>query len=168
MLSRRFIDLIPNSCPWALSDSFTQEFTHAAKKVGSTITMCVLKTWANSWVTSYRFHEDVLLDCIFGCDNEQDTLVHYLNCTPLWYMISSASRAPACEWDCDAGQRIGATAPTVARLTRLAIAFQCYHTIRLSHADVVLTCCEGDDHSLIIDLLLSLARYYRNEHATHL
>ena len=34
--------------------------------------MRVIKTWVNSWATSYRLHEPVLLPCLFGCVNASD------------------------------------------------------------------------------------------------
>ena len=27
----------------------------------------VLKTWLNGWITSYRMHEDILMNCLLGC-----------------------------------------------------------------------------------------------------
>ena len=42
--------------------------------------LMVLKTWGNSWATSYKFHEPVLLPCLFGCYHGIDKLAHYVVC----------------------------------------------------------------------------------------
>ena len=58
--------------------------------------MMVLKTIVNSWTSSYRYHESVLLECVFGCHllhplppgaAYHDSLEHYLVCKKLWRII---------------------------------------------------------------------------------
>ena len=60
--------------------------------------MMVIKSVCNSWVTSSRYHESVLLPCIFGCnsncprpkdDHAADDVHHYIRCPALWSVISS-------------------------------------------------------------------------------
>ena len=45
--------------------------------------LALLSTWTNGWFTSSRLNEAKCLDCIFGCDQAEDELVHYLNCEVL-------------------------------------------------------------------------------------
>ena len=69
-------------------------------------------------------HEDVLLPCIFGCRGAQDSLNHYLVCSPLW-QIASASLC--CEAPLHIGPRIGIIDPTPQRLQLLSLCFCIYH-----------------------------------------
>ena len=55
-----------------------------------------LKTIINSWSTSHRLSESVFLPCIFGCNDCEDNLKHYLWCIPLWTLASSAFSLPSC------------------------------------------------------------------------
>ena len=57
--------------------------------------MMVIKSVCNSWVTSSRYHESVLLPCIFGCNSNcprpkhaADDVHHYIRCPALWSVIS--------------------------------------------------------------------------------
>ena len=61
--------------------------------------MMVSKSDRNSGVTSSRYHESVLLPCIFGCnsncprpmdDHAADDVHHYVRCPALWSVIDSA------------------------------------------------------------------------------
>ena len=42
------------------------------------IAVQVIKTWANSWATSHRFHEACRLFYIFGCPDRVDSINHYV------------------------------------------------------------------------------------------
>ena len=58
----------------------------------------VLKCWCNGWATSYRYHEDKLLPCLFGCSGCKGELGHYLQCPhlfALWrFLTGEVSRDP--------------------------------------------------------------------------
>ena len=62
----------------------------------------VLKSWCNGWATSNRYHEDVRLPCLFGCNNCKDDMQHYLQCPHLFalhkFMIPYASEDPLMRW----------------------------------------------------------------------
>jgi hypothetical protein len=45
----------------------------------------VMLTWLNGWTTSFRTHS-ASKTCIFGC-LQQDRLLHYVRCAPLWEEI---------------------------------------------------------------------------------
>ena len=61
--------------------------------------MILVKTLANSWVTSYRFHSEVRFSCLFGCASVHprtgcgvgDNLRHYLSCPILWRIVEAAT-----------------------------------------------------------------------------
>ena len=61
--------------------------------------MMIIRTIVNSWATSCRYHEKVILDCVFGCNNDhpllsdtvkKDELSHYLVCPRLWKIVDQA------------------------------------------------------------------------------
>ena len=54
------------------------------------VAMCWIKTVSNGWCTSRRFHEQLRLPCIFGCDNSCDDLAYYLTCPPFNAVCSQA------------------------------------------------------------------------------
>ena len=87
-------DVVPwpnHSFPnWEPSDVWIQEFAQARYRLPKKILYMVIKTWANSWCTTTRLHENTLWPCIFGCCDEEDSLAHYLRCPRLWSSISSA------------------------------------------------------------------------------
>ena len=47
-------------------------------RAGKAIT--VLKTWANSWVTCHRSHDQTILPRLRGCKAHSDLLIHYFQC----------------------------------------------------------------------------------------
>ncbi len=86
----------------------------------------VIKTWVNSWATSYRMHEPVLLPCLFGCDGATDQLSHYVMCPILFalqtLLIIDAPQNPL--------ERIGLI--NITRRTALSVSctFAGYHAVR--------------------------------------
>ena len=58
-----------------------------------------LRSLCNGWATSYRYHEDMLLPCLFGCrllgphDMRRrtcnDEMSHYMSCPVLWKIVRS-------------------------------------------------------------------------------
>ena len=96
--------------------------------------MMVIKSVCNSWVTSSRYHESVLLPCIFGCnsncprpkdDHAADDVHHYIRCPALWSVIGSVmqtSNPPLPE------QRLCLTA--LADPRGIVLAHGIYHAIK--------------------------------------
>ena len=89
--------------------------------------MCVVKTWLNAWTTTARFHHRVVLPCLLGCTNAQDTLAHYIICPRLWRAVRSATRGPMLH---DPFQRIGVLHAEEGLLKDLAVAYSVYHYLR--------------------------------------
>ena len=51
--------------------------------------VCWLRTVvASGWTTSVRMHEDVQLECIFGCPESPECMLHYLTCPILWNLAA--------------------------------------------------------------------------------
>ena len=91
--------------------------------------MQVIKTWVNSWSTSYRYHEDVLLPCLLGCPDKPDDLQHYIHCPHIWDItriaFPSLNLASPLDRLC-----IGTTCTVSLRV--LAACFQAYHALKLN------------------------------------
>ena len=102
----------------------------------------VLKTLANSWTTSTRYHESVRLSCVFGCGHNcpvpsnrdtEDSVRHYLCCPFLWGAIQSCLTVPVPR---DPRERLGISAPGLD-LRPLAISYCVYHRIKQQHYSLV-------------------------------
>ena len=119
-------------------------FCGQAKVVGPSLVTTVIKAFTNSWVTSHRFHEEVRLPCIFGCEDGQDSLNHYLTCDPLWSIVCSC-----------AGTRVELLGDTPVQ--RLGLARRSYHAIRMNHAARITHAVQTGDFYDIIELLLEYA-----------
>ena len=111
----------------------------------------VLRSLVNSWTTSYRFHEAVLLPCVFGCSKvfpkkedsnfPRDELAHYLVCRPLWRLVSDILGEDYC---ClRAPDRLGVG--RVCKFEGIVLAHQMYHYIKLSRLQEVLYCKSYSD-----------------------
>ena len=70
-----------------------QEYVADIRQNNGHVAICSLKTVVNAWTTSARMHEQVPRACIFGC-GAGDTLMHYLTCPCLHYVVGVALRTP--------------------------------------------------------------------------
>ena len=92
----------------------------------------VLKTWANGWCTSGRYHETVLLPCLFGCVGARDEQSHYCMCPNLYatlsylWQSSEVSDNPIC--------RLGLLRPNLECLKMVACTFSAYHNLKFTNA----------------------------------
>ena len=86
----------------------------------------VIKGWCNGWATSRRYHEDILLPCLFGCYSCQDDMSHYL-CCPHLFALWSFLALPV---SCDPLVRWGLIAPNHNCILQIACAFSGYHAVR--------------------------------------
>ena len=86
----------------------------------------VIKTWSNGWTTSYRMHEEVLLNCLFGCCGKPDDLSHYLQCPILCslsqFMTGFNVPDPLTRW--------GIKNSSLDNLVVVCCMFSGYHAIR--------------------------------------
>ena len=92
--------------------------------------MRVVKTWANSWATSTRYHEAIMFPCLFGCSCGEDRQSHYAQC-PLLYTILLQLRPhdiSACPLT-----RLGLVSPSRDGLLTVSCTFAGYHAIKRSN-----------------------------------
>ena len=96
--------------------------------------MMVIKSVCNSWITSTRFHESVILPCVFGCnflgprpphDHAGDTVYHYLRCPQLWDILAKATQQYIPETP---QYRLGLSA--MADCSFIVLAHHVYHSIK--------------------------------------
>jgi len=85
--------------------------------------MQVIKTWSNSWATTYRFHDARRLSCLFGCADASDDLAHYAFCEVLEGIMSQF----VCEGGTDC---LGLTHPSASNLQCIACMFYAYHAVK--------------------------------------
>ena len=91
--------------------------------------MCVIKTWTNSWSTSYRYHEPVLLPCLLGCQEGKDDLSHYVDCIQIQIILDALIRHPPST----PLERIGLQHVTRDLILTCAAVFSAYHAVKRSH-----------------------------------
>ena len=119
----------------SLFKPFTLDFNHSISLADSLRSLKghrvaevlkVLKSWCNGWATSHRYHEDITLPCLLGCDMHNDSLSHYLQCPhlfALWkFMIPSAHEDPLIRW--------GLISPCTGSYKQIACAHCGYHAVR--------------------------------------
>ena len=86
----------------------------------------IIKTWSNGWATSSRYHEGVILPCLFGCKACTDNLQHYMQCPhlfALWtFLAGDISSDPLVRW--------GLIGPEPNDFLQIAAVFSGYHAIR--------------------------------------
>jgi len=125
-ISRRLSNLFqPYSLDFQNSILLDRCFATLKKNKVSVVTK-VIKTWANAWATSYRYHEGIKLPCLFGCSESRDDLGHYYNCPhlfALWKFIASdVDSEPLVRW--------GLVLPTNLSFLQTLCVFSAYHAVR--------------------------------------
>ena len=126
IFQKRLTDLFhPYNLDWGNRIGFEDSF-RVLKKCSPAVSIKVIKGWCNGWATSRRYHEAVLLPCLFGCPNEQDNLAHYLICPHLFaiwrYLVGDVSDMPLTRW--------GVDSPCVPCMQQIACVFSGYHAVR--------------------------------------
>ena len=87
--------------------------------------MCLSKTYIGAWTTSSRMHEPILRNCLLGCNDCQDNIGHYLQCSPLWQI---ACEALGVTDPFNYNERLCIVSPTVGKAQLLALVFALYHS----------------------------------------
>ena len=146
----------------SLSTERIKHLSSCLCKLGPRVAMAVVKSWANAWTTSLRMHEPLLLPCIFGCPGSQDELDHYIVCEPLWTAVISCSFKQTELLQSSPFTKLGLDG-SMAWLQMLAIAFSCYHAIKLSHRDCILASIASGHPCQVLDRLVEYARFFSNE-----
>ena len=107
-----------------VSERSVSQLPTALKASRLHVATCCLKTVANAWATSHRYHEQVRLGCVFGCVGGDDSLSHYLSCPVLWNLVGDSfpprdSTSPI--------DRMCLRSPTKLRVVQLFCAYHIYH-----------------------------------------
>jgi len=109
-----------------LSSKWFDELRPFLQLVKPFVRVCGLKTIAGAWCTSFRFRHlagSCTLPCIFGCQQSDDCLAHYIFCPVLWNLIGQHFGT---EDDYRFHSRVCLSAPTEVKLRRLALAHFIY------------------------------------------
>lgn len=104
------------------------------KKLAKFEVIHVLKTWANSWAASYRFHEDKRLPCLLGCPTGQDCMKHYQSCPALRSLVLDAL-GHGDEWV--HFDDLGIAAPSPDGLRAWSAVFYAYHAVKFKIVEFV-------------------------------
>ena len=91
----------------------------------------VFKTWVNAWCTSSRFHERVILPCLFGCPGCEDRQAHYSMCPNLFAIQTFLTPRIT---DFDPLKRLGLKEPQLDKLKLVACTFSAYHALKFKVA----------------------------------
>ena len=156
LICKRLEVLGPQCLPFDFSSS-RGEFCKHAKTVGPSMVTSIIKAFSNSWVTSYRFHETHKLPCIFGCEHAHDKLTHYLQCDPLWTILSSVAGLGAEALSDSPAKRLGLQSPSQTSFILITVASRCYHAIRMDNKALLDRALTTHDFSDVWELLLELA-----------
>ena len=117
-----------------VSATWFYELCQVFELVKPFVRTCWLKTCAGVWCTSFRFRHmagSVTRPCIFGCNQADDSLKHYLVCPLLWQFVVSHYGH---EDNFGVAHRLGLLSPTVAKLKRLAMCHYIYSQV-CNHPD---------------------------------
>ena len=89
------------------------------------VCMCIFKTYIGAWTTSSRMHEPIIRKCLLGCNDCQDNISHYMQCSPLWQI---ACEALGVTDPFNFNSRLCLESPTVGNAQLLALVFTLYHS----------------------------------------
>ena len=141
LLTRRFaaLGIEPD---FSLAQDFPKHFIRVTKSLPPQTRMISFKTWANSWASTERYHEEEILGCVFGCGGE-DNILHYLKCDILWTLVIGVAH-PQIKYLCpdvSSGElpayRAGLRDASKASISILAIAFKTYHALKMDYRPTI-------------------------------
>ena len=157
----------PSGDQWSSRSAFIADLQKSILRIskccGKGIILSILKTWANSWATTSRMHEDVRWPCILGCPGEIDDLSHYLVCDRFWSGILAGVSAPASLIQVDPLIKICIINPSALWAGLCAIGFKTYHAIRRDHRAEVHAAIFNGDWTHLANLIGELAAYFCDE-----
>merc|ERR1712087_432995 len=100
---------------------------------------------------------------MFGCEDGQDDLEHYLCCEPSWTAVISHSFKRCELLQASPADRLSLCCLSEEWLQMIAIAFSCYHVVKLSHRDEIVDFVESGNPNQVIERLLSDADLHGRE-----
>ena len=98
--------------------------------------MTVVKTLANAWTTTRRYHEEVRWRCIFGCPGCMDELQHYVVCIRLRRALFKATKIHGAASPI---AYLGLLEPCQKLFLRLGVMFTTYHALRSSEKPLIMS-----------------------------
>ena len=87
----------------------------------------VLKTWCNSWSTSYRYHEGTRLPCLLGCADKPDNQIHYASCPRMMELTRGVFENV---FNAESYKRLGIYAKSPVELQIHACVYVAYHAVK--------------------------------------
>ena len=123
ILSRRLSSILGAFC----AEGWLDDVTPVLAKLKGYEAVQVLRTWSNSWSTSFRYHESRRLPCLLGCPGKPDCITHYACCPFIREYVSAAfghSLFPECL------DSLGTTARNPDALRQVACMYYAYHTVK--------------------------------------
>jgi len=156
---------IPSNPPllWQYSESTHQEWTQVSKTLSSSVVLTVLKTWANSWCTTSRYHEDILWPCIFGCCGAKDELAHYLCCIRFWSGICESCDLQESLVHVDPLIKMSLANPSSFWAKLIAVASRTYHAIKFDQRELVQSAVDRNEFSACLSTLQIVAKHFATE-----
>jgi len=123
VLSRRLHSILGS----ARAEGWLEAVVPSLRKLKCFEVVQVLRTWSNSWSTSYRYHESRLLPCLLGCPGEADNMIHYARC-PLIQEYVSAAFGHSLFQECL--ESLGTTALEPDALRQVTCIYYAYHVVK--------------------------------------
>ena len=146
-----------------MPQDFQASLLKISKQVGKGVVLCLLKTWANSWSTTFRYHEAVSWPCIWGCEDKKDELEHYICCTHFWSGILAVTRNDPALIHVDSLCKLCLVNPSSLWASLMAVGYQTYHACKLGHRDEIQAAINSGSFHKNLALLGELAEHFWSE-----
>jgi len=118
----------------------------------------------NSWCTSERFHEEVILPCVLGC-NGKDELAHYLECEFFWTLLEASTESRTSELHLCKTKRACLIKPSRNSALKLLVAFSAYHALRMRYRDELRHAVHEGDFCQVQEICVCLVKHFWSTHS---
>ena len=139
---------------------------HGSQSLNQADCMMIIKTWANSWTTSGRYHDANPITCILGCD-QKDCMSHYIRCNPFWGKNYCGTGGLCTDLVKPPAEKLCFLNANWIDLKRLCIAFKCYHVLKRGNPLCIQRAQQSGNYECVHEKLRDLVRYYAIEHRLH-
>ena len=89
--------------------------------------------------------------------------MHYLCCDPLWTAVISSAFGRVELLQLSPMKRLCLSDPSVESARLLALAFNCYHALKLANRDLIDKCVQEGDFDSVQEKLVSLAAAFKQD-----
>ena len=111
------------------------------------------------WTTSVRYHDNKVVQCIFGCRGAPDGLKHYVMCPRLWDEVDEACDQPEDQVDSPL-QRMLLDCPSNERIGALTVAFSVCYSVKNGSLDAITQAETSHDFTCVLSLAREAATAY--------